>query len=78
MSDGERITVRGEAGSLDNIELVVGKIRPGVVAMFYPEANVLIKGNIDPRSKTPAFKSAPVWLEKIGAKQPTVQQAGVR
>ncbi|HEY9792875.1 MAG TPA: FdhF/YdeP family oxidoreductase [Candidatus Obscuribacterales bacterium] len=78
MSDGERITVRGEAGSLDNIELVVGKIRPGVVAMFYPEANVLIKANIDPRSKTPAFKSAPVWLEKVGAKQRPVQEAGVR
>jgi molybdopterin-dependent oxidoreductase alpha subunit len=64
IADGERITVKGEAGTLDNVEAVVGKIRPGVVAMFYPEANVLIKANVDPRSRTPAFKSAPVWLEK--------------
>ena len=49
---------------MENIEVVVGKIRPGVVAMFYPESNTLIKANVDPRSKTPAFKSAPVWLEK--------------
>jgi molybdopterin-dependent oxidoreductase alpha subunit len=62
LADGERITVRGEAGTLDNIEVVVGRIRSGVVAMYYPEANVLIKGNIDARSKTPSFKSAPVWL----------------
>ncbi|HYV26704.1 MAG TPA: molybdopterin dinucleotide binding domain-containing protein, partial [Candidatus Eisenbacteria bacterium] len=63
IKDGQRVTVRGEAGKMDNIEVVVGKIKPGAVAMFYPESNVLIKGNIDPRSKTPAFKSAPVWID---------------
>lgn len=63
-SDGEHISVRGQAGVLNNIEVVVGNIRPGVVAMYYPEANVLIKGNIDARSKTPSFKSAPVWLSR--------------
>ncbi|HEY9869153.1 MAG TPA: FdhF/YdeP family oxidoreductase [Candidatus Obscuribacterales bacterium] len=64
VSDGQRVTVRGEAGKLENIEVVIGNIRPGVVAMFYPESNVLIKGNVDPRSRTPAFKSAPVWIER--------------
>jgi molybdopterin-dependent oxidoreductase alpha subunit len=67
MRDGERVTVRGEAGVMENIEVVIGKIRPGVVAMFYPESNILIKANVDPRSKTPAFKSAPVWLAKTAA-----------
>jgi molybdopterin-dependent oxidoreductase alpha subunit len=62
--DGQRVTIRGEAGKLDNIEVVFGKIKPGVVAMFYPESNQLIKAKIDPRSKTPAFKSAPVWIER--------------
>lgn len=66
IKDGERIKVHGEAGSLDNIEVVAGDIKPGVVAMFYPEANVLIKAHIDQRSRTPAFKSAPVKLEKVG------------
>jgi molybdopterin-dependent oxidoreductase alpha subunit len=63
LKDGQRVTVRGEAGSLKAIEIVVGRIRQGVAAMFYPEANVLIKGVIDKRSKTPAFKGAPVWIE---------------
>lgn len=66
VKDGERVIIKGEAGSLDNIEVVVGAIRPGVVAMFYPESNVLIKANLDPRSRTPAFKLAPVTIEKRG------------
>ena len=61
--DGQRVKVHGEAGSLENIEVVIGQIRPGAVAMFYPEANVLINANIDKRSKTPSFKSAPVKVE---------------
>lgn len=64
MKDGERVRVKGEAGTMDNIEVVVGNIRQGVVAMFYPESNVLIKPRLDSRSKTPAFKSAPVTVEK--------------
>jgi molybdopterin-dependent oxidoreductase alpha subunit len=67
--EGERVTVRGEAGQMENIEVVIRDIRPGNAAMYYPEANVLIKANVDPLSKTPAFKSAPVWVEK--AKVPT-------
>ncbi len=63
VKDGQRVKVRGEAGSMENIEVVVGAIRPGAVAMFYPESNVLIKANVDARSKTPAFKTAPVWIE---------------
>jgi len=73
LKDGQRITVNGEAGSLDNIEVVAGNIRAGVAAMFYPESNVLIKANVDPRSKTPAFKSAPIWISptrKVADKEP--------
>jgi len=63
LKDGQRVKVRGEAGTLDNIEVVEGNIRSGVAAMFYPESNVLISARIDPRSKTPAFKCAPIWIE---------------
>lgn len=62
IKDGQRVKVTGEAGEMDDIEAVVGKIRPGVVAMYYPESNVLIKANVDPRSRTPSFKSAPVRI----------------
>jgi len=34
----------------------------GSVMAYFPEANVLIGTEVDPRSKTPAFKSTPVWL----------------
>lgn len=63
LKDGERVTVHGEAGSMDNIEVVEGNIRAGVAAMFYPESNVLIKSHLDKRSKTPAFKYAPIRIE---------------
>lgn len=64
ISDGERVTVKGEAGELENIEVFVADIRPGVAAMYYPEANALIRANVDPRSLTPSFKSAPITIEK--------------
>jgi molybdopterin-dependent oxidoreductase alpha subunit len=58
----QRVTVRGEAGQLENIELIFGDIREGVGFMFYPEANVLFKANIDPHCGTPAYKRVPVWI----------------
>jgi anaerobic selenocysteine-containing dehydrogenase len=36
--------------------------------MYYPEANALVPGNLDPRSKTPAFKSVAVAIEKLAAR----------
>lgn len=65
LQDGQKVKVIGEAGSLDNIELVVGGIREGVVAMFYPESNYIIKARPDDRSRTPSFKFAPVKIEAM-------------
>lgn len=65
LKDGQRVRVIGEAGHLDDIELVVGGIREGVVAMFYPESNYIIKPRPDSRSRTPAFKFAPVTIEAM-------------
>jgi anaerobic selenocysteine-containing dehydrogenase len=59
----QRVTVQGEAGSLDDIEIIPGPIRPGAALMFYPEANVLMRGERDPRSGTPAFKRVPVLVK---------------
>ncbi|MGL5034975.1 MAG: molybdopterin dinucleotide binding domain-containing protein, partial [Microcystaceae cyanobacterium] len=58
----QRVTVQGNAGQLDNIELIFGAIREGVGFMFYPEANILFKAEIDPRCGTPAYKRVPVWV----------------
>jgi len=32
--------------------------------MYCPEANVLVPSQLDPRSKTPAFKHVPVTLTR--------------
>jgi anaerobic selenocysteine-containing dehydrogenase len=58
----QRVTVQGDAGKLENIEIIFGPIREGVGFMFYPEANVLFKAKIDPRCGTPAYKRVPVWV----------------
>ena len=42
------------------------EIRPGNAAMYFPEANVLISRQVDPASKTPAFKGVVVKLAAEG------------
>jgi anaerobic selenocysteine-containing dehydrogenase len=61
----QRVTVQGEAGSLEGIELIPGSIRRGAALMFYPEANVLMRPHKDPESGTPAFKRVPVLLRGL-------------
>jgi anaerobic selenocysteine-containing dehydrogenase len=56
----QRVSVRGNAGQLDHIEIIYGDVRPGSALMFYPEANVLMKATIEPRAGTPAYKRVPV------------------
>jgi len=56
------VTVRTAAGSLTNVLVRELDIRPGNVAMYYPEANVLVPRACDPASRTPAFKSVPVEI----------------
>ena len=58
------VTVHGPAGSLSNVQLhAFPEIRPGNAAMYFPEANVLVSREVDPISKTPAFKNVIVTLE---------------
>jgi hypothetical protein len=42
------------------------KIKPGNAAMYYPEANVLVGREVDPQSKTPAFKCVVIKLSRSG------------
>ncbi len=51
------VTVRTEAGLLRNVRVREIDIRPGNIAMYYPEANVLVPRHADALSGTPAFKS---------------------
>ncbi len=58
----QRVTVRSTAGELRGRLVRPYAIRPGNAAMYYPEANVLVPRDVDPQSKTPAFKSILVEL----------------
>jgi molybdopterin-dependent oxidoreductase alpha subunit len=51
------VTVRSSVGALRRRLVRPFGIRAGNAAMYYPEANVLVPRDVDPRSKTPAFKS---------------------
>jgi molybdopterin-dependent oxidoreductase alpha subunit len=62
LHEGETVTVCSDTGSMDVVVSVVN-IRAGNVAMYYPEANVLVDRRLDPESLTPAFKSVVVTLK---------------
>ena len=55
------------AGRLDNLRVQPFDIRRGNLMTYFPEANVLVPRDVDPRSRTPAFKSVPVTLLGSGA-----------
>lgn len=55
------VRVSSEAGEM----VVIARpfeIAEGCAAMYYPEANVLVPKGVDPRSRTPAFKSVVVTV----------------
>ncbi len=60
LSEHQRVSVRGDAGQLDGIEIIYGEVRSGAALMFYPEANVLMRAHIEARAGTPAYKRVPV------------------
>jgi len=64
LSSSMTVTIHGPAGSLSQVKLhPFPEIRPGNAAMYYPEANVLVSRELDPSSKTPAFKCVIVTIE---------------
>jgi molybdopterin-dependent oxidoreductase alpha subunit len=67
-TEHQRVTVQGNAGKLENVEIIYGPIRRGAALMFYPEVNAIFKATIDPRSGTPAFKRVPViiYAHRVG------------
>jgi molybdopterin-dependent oxidoreductase alpha subunit len=69
------VTVRGDVGQIENVEIIFGQVRRGAAMMFYPEVNVIFSAQIDhgaqatgeesslsKRSGTPAFKRVPVAI----------------
>ncbi|MBE9179990.1 FdhF/YdeP family oxidoreductase [Oculatella sp. LEGE 06141] len=62
LQEHQRVTVRGNAGQLENVEVIYGAVRRGAALMFYPEVNAIFNARIETRSGTPAFKRVPVLV----------------
>jgi molybdopterin-dependent oxidoreductase alpha subunit len=56
----DRVTVQGDAGKLEQVEVIYGSVRAGAALMFYPEVNVIFTAKTETRSGTPAYKRVPV------------------
>jgi anaerobic selenocysteine-containing dehydrogenase len=65
VAEGDPVEVRTEAGRMRVVAAIVD-IRPGNLAMYYPEANVVVPRRLDARSKTPAFKSVIATVVPLG------------
>jgi molybdopterin-dependent oxidoreductase alpha subunit len=63
---GAWVDVSSEAGEVQGVRAMPFAIAPGCAAMYYPEANALVPRRADPRSRTPAFKSALVRVRLSG------------
>ena len=61
LAEGQRVIVTSEAGSMEGLATLFD-LPPGSALAYYPEANVLVGTAVDPRSRTPAFKSVPVVI----------------
>ncbi len=62
LREHQRVTVQGNTGKMENVEIIYGSIRQGAALMFYPEVNAIVPTTIDKRSGTPAFKRVPVLV----------------
>jgi anaerobic selenocysteine-containing dehydrogenase len=68
LHEAERVTVFSEAGEMRNIRVAPFNIARRCVAMYYPEANLLVPtGRIDTKSGTPAFKNVRITISKSAA-----------
>ena len=64
LSADDRVRIRSASGEMRYILVRPFDIRSGNAAMYYPEANALVPHAVDPLSKTPAFKSVAISVER--------------
>lgn len=64
LEQGDPVVVKSALGEMTGITVAFFDIARGCAAMYYPEANVLVPGHLDPDSRTPAFKHVPVWVSR--------------
>jgi molybdopterin-dependent oxidoreductase alpha subunit len=63
LSTDQTVRITSRAGEMRYQRVRPFDVRCGNVMMYCPEANVLIPGDVDPESKTPAFKNIIVTIQ---------------
>jgi molybdopterin-dependent oxidoreductase alpha subunit len=73
LTAGGRCRIASAVGEMrGQIVSAFEQIRPGNVAMYYPESNVLVPKSADPLSRTPAYKSVAVTVAPDAGPAPAV------
>ena len=67
LDEGDAVTLISTQGRMHAVRVQPYDLPRGDLMAYFPEANVLTSTAVDPRSKTPAFKSTPVWIEDVRA-----------
>lgn len=69
LQEHQRVTVQGNTGKMENVEVIYGAVRQGAALMFYPEVNAIFTAKIEKRSGTPAYKRVPacVYAEPVAS-----------
>jgi molybdopterin-dependent oxidoreductase alpha subunit len=65
LKDGDVATLASDHGRMENIHVHSYDLPQGDLMAYFPEANILTDTVVDPRSKTPAFKSTVVQLQTV-------------
>ncbi len=63
LKHNDKIHIKSRYGVMKNLSVYQYDLPSGNLMAYYPEANILIGRESDPRSKTPAFKSVQVAIE---------------
>lgn len=74
LTEHQFVTVQGDAGKMENVEVIFGAVRPGAALMFYPEVNAIFHAKIDEKSGTPAYKRVPVLVRANSSNNPALFQ----
>ncbi|MCO4794735.1 MAG: FdhF/YdeP family oxidoreductase [Bacteriovoracaceae bacterium] len=62
LSQDQKVTVKSQTSRMANILVKEFDVKEGNSVMYFPECNVLISRDLDPHSKTPAYKSTEVTI----------------
>jgi anaerobic selenocysteine-containing dehydrogenase len=66
-AEGDTATLVSAHGRMPGVTLKAYDLARGSVMAYYPEANVLVGTEVDPRSRTPSFKATPVRLVRFNS-----------